>query len=341
MSYWNFPRSPASVRLLIDFGEARKIDAASLLQGTRLNLVQLDHPDSTVSATQELTVIANLLRQTHSEADIGLQVGLSYHLSAYGMLGYGLMSSATGADALKLATRFLPLTYAFTSIAHRRLGELHVLAYEPPDELSAELQRFVVERAMGATSRLLRDIFGNGFELADFSFRFGEPSSSLRRPAPTRVLGASIQYGGAENTLSFAGQYLTQALPQANSVTARMCERMCSDLLMRRRVRLDNTAFVREYMSVLSAGRAPELADVACFLNISERTLKRRLQQEGSSFRALSQAVRQAKAEQMIADGRLTMTEIAAELGFSDLSSFSQAFKRWSGNAPSGRIMPR
>jgi AraC-like DNA-binding protein len=70
-------------------------------------------------------------------------------------------------------------------------------------------------------------------------------------------------------------------------------------------------------------------------LNTSERTLKRRLGEEGSTFRDLSQLARQARAESLIANAQLTLTEIAAELGFSDLSSFSQAFKRWTGRAPS------
>ncbi|MBS0341202.1 MAG: helix-turn-helix domain-containing protein [Proteobacteria bacterium] len=55
---------------------------------------------------------------------------------------------------------------------------------------------------------------------------------------------------------------------------------------------------------------------------------------DAAAFRAISNTVRRARAEQLIAEGRMTMTEIAAELGFSDLSSFSQAFRRWSGAAP-------
>lgn len=334
MSYWNFSRGPASVRLLLDFGQVRNISADSLLQGSGLSLVQLDDPDMTVSASQELMVAANLLRQTPGEVGIGLQVGLSYHLSAYGILGYGLMSSATGAEALRLVSRFLPLTYAFTSIAHRRAGGFDVLAFEPPDDITVDLQRFVVERAMGASSRLLRDVLGARFELTEFQLRFSAHTSGRQPRTPARVLGALVRYGAAENSLSFAHEHLVRPLSQANSVTASMCERMCADLLTRRRTRLDTVTFVREHLAVLPAGRAPELADIARLLNVSERTLKRRLQQEGSSFRALSQAVRQAKAEQLIAEGRLTKTEIAAELGFSDLSSFSQAYKRWSGRVP-------
>jgi AraC-like DNA-binding protein len=334
MSYWNFARSPVSVRLLLDFGQARGIEAASLLRGTRLGLGQLADPDITVSANQELAVAANLLRQLRGEPAVGLQVGLSYHLSAYGILGYGLMSCATGADALGLARRFLPLTYAFTSIAHRRAGACDELAFEPPDGLPPALQEFVVERAMGATSRLLRDVLGSGFGLAGFGLRHGAPPASPRRRGPTQVLGATIQYGACTNALSFAHEHLAQPLPQANAVTAAMCERLCAELLARRRSRLDTATFVREHLAALPSGQAPELAAMARLLNISERTLKRRLQQEGASFRTLSNAARHAKARQLMDEGRMTMTEIAAELGFSDLSSFSQAFKRWSGSAP-------
>lgn len=334
MSYRNFARSPVSIRLLLDFGQDRNIDVASLLQGTKLNASQLAYPELTVSTQQELTVASNLLKFTGNEPELGLRVGLSYHLSAYGLLGYGMLSSATAADALGLARRFLPLTYAFTSIAYRQFDDFGELVFKPPDELAPPLQRFFVERAMGAASRLLRDVMGGAFELAAFGLQHCAPASGHLRKVPTQVLGVAIQYGAAANSLSFALEHLSLPLPQANAVTAAMCERMCADLLARRRARLDTATFVREHLAALPSGRAPELAEVAKLLNTSERTLKRRLHQDGTSFRSLANLARHAKAQQLMAEGQLTMTEVAAELGFSDLSSFSQAYKRWTGSAP-------
>ncbi|MHA7601151.1 helix-turn-helix transcriptional regulator [Alicycliphilus sp. T452] len=228
----------------------------------------------------------------------------------------------------------MPLTYAFTSIAYRQFGNLGELVFEPPDELAPALQRFFVERAMGAASRLLRDVMGEAFELEAFGLRHCAPASGHLRQVPTRVLGVAIQYGSAANSLLFALAHLSRPLPQANAVTAAMCERMCTDLLARRRVRLDTATFVREHLAALPSGRAPELADIAKLLNTSERTLKRRLHQDGTNFHNLANLARHAKAQQLMAEGRLTMTEVAAELGFSDLSSFSQAYKRWTGSAP-------
>ena len=113
------------------------------------------------------------------------------------------------------------------------LGARHALVFEPPEELAPPLRRFVVERAMGAASRLLRDVLGTGFAtpVADFRLRFPAPVDVARRGAPERVLGTPVQHGAAENSLAFAHEALVQPLAQANRVTAAMCERMCADLL--------------------------------------------------------------------------------------------------------------
>ena len=146
-----------------------------------------------------------------------------------------------------------------------------------------------------------------------------------------------MRYHAQDNVLRLAHAHLLQPLPQANAVTAAMCERLCAQLLQRRRTRIDTTVLVREHLAGLPPGQAPDLAALARLLGVSDRTLKRRLQQEGSSFRALAQAARHARAQALLEAGHLSLTEIAAELGFADLSSFSQAFKRWSGAAPSAR----
>jgi AraC-like DNA-binding protein len=86
---------------------------------------------------------------------------------------------------------------------------------------------------------------------------------------------------------------------------------------------------------MLPSGQAPSLSGVASLLNTSERTLKRWLQKEGTSFSEMLASSRLAKADQLLADNRLTLTEIADIMGFSDLSTFSQAYKRWTGFAPS------
>lgn len=73
---------------------------------------------------------------------------------------------------------------------------------------------------------------------------------------------------------------------------------------------------------------------MAKLMNTSERTFKRRLSEEGTSFRSLLMEVRYAMAKELLESHSLSMRDIAERLGFSDASSFSQAFKRWHGCAP-------
>lgn len=67
---------------------------------------------------------------------------------------------------------------------------------------------------------------------------------------------------------------------------------------------------------------------MASLINLSERTLKRRLHQEGTSYRHLLEQSRSAAALELLGDPALKLTDIAEKLGYSDLSSFSQTFKR-------------
>lgn len=334
MNFWNFARSPASVHLLLHFGRAQGLAAAPLLAGTRLSLAHIENAQVSVSPGKELAVIANLLRLCPDHPCMGLQLGLSYHLSAYGVLGLGMMSSATALDALRLVQRFLPLTYSYVAIGHRRVGDLDTLQFDAPANLEIGLQHFVVERAMGATVRVLRDITGSDAPLARLSLRAVAPPASLNAEL-SRQLGCTPRWRASKNVIAIPSALTQQALPQANAATVAMCERMCAELVEQRRTQLDTSTLVREYLAAMPDAYTPKLAEVAAFLCTSERSLKRWFHDEGTSFSELLGACRQIKADRLLGNPGHSLTEVAARLGFSDLSSFSQAYKRWTGKAPS------
>lgn len=83
----------------------------------------------------------------------------------------------------------------------------------------------------------------------------------------------------------------------------------------------------------LATGRR-ELADVATELGTSERTLQRRITEEGTTFRELLVAARQELGRQLLADSEATIDEVAYLLGYQDTSSFHRAFREWEGMTP-------
>lgn len=332
MEPWHYPRSPASIELMLRFGGAQGIEPDRLMRGTRLTPADLKDPESTLSAAQELRVITNLCAAMPHVAHAGLAVGLTYRLSTYGLLGYGLLSSASGEAALALARRLLPLTYTFASIAFTSDGSMMRVVFKPAPGLSGDTARFVVERAMGATVRVMRDVIGPDFRLA--SFELAGPAG-LGRSVVSTVFDAPVRHGHAFDAIRFRHALLQIPLPQANLMTAQMCERMCKDLLKKRSPRVDTAAFIREHLATHPFTHPPVVTEYARMLNASERTLKRRLQEEGTTFRAISNMARLDRANKLIDEGRLSLAQIAADLGFSEPTTFTQAYKKWAGVTPS------
>ncbi|MEM8553636.1 MAG: AraC family transcriptional regulator ligand-binding domain-containing protein [Pseudomonadota bacterium] len=85
----------------------------------------------------------------------------------------------------------------------------------------------------------------------------------------------------------------------------------------------------------------PKVSDAADALALSERTLARRLSEEGTSYRAIVDETRANMAEALLEDPSISLTEISYLLGFSDPSSFSNAYRRWTGQPPISARPPR
>ncbi|MBI3381429.1 MAG: AraC family transcriptional regulator [Aquabacterium sp.] len=333
MSFWDFKRSSASVRLLVEFGQEQGLDISKILVRSRLNEIDLTDPAMELDASQELCVVGNLIRACR-QPGLGLEVGMRYNFASYGLWGLGLISSATAGDALALALRFIPLTFAFCRISGGLDGEMCTVTFEAPD-VEPAVQRFLVERDVAAASRLMKETLGPDFTLSRFTLKHTiQPGSALLADLP-RMGGVRPEFGAASNSLSFDRKLLDLRLPQANPVTVAMCERACEELMERRRARLGTGECVRQYLAAAPLNMTPDLPQAARTLGLSDRTLKRRLQDEGVSYRMLLAEVRGRQANELLADETLSLTQIAERMGFSDLSSFSQAYKRWFGVAPS------
>lgn len=333
MSFWDFKRSAASVRLLVEFGQEQGLDASRILARSRLKEADLADPSIELDASQELCVVGNLLRAC-KQPGLGLEVGMRYNFASYGLWGLGLISSATAGDALSLALRFIPLTFAFCRISGGLDAEMCTVTFEAPD-VEPALQRFLVERDVAAASRLMKETLGSEFALARFTLRHTIQPSARWLADHLRMNGVRPEFGASSNSLSFDSKLLNLRLPQANPVTVAMCERACEELMERRRARLGTGECVRQYLATAPLNMTPGLPQAARTMGLSDRTLKRRLQDEGLSYRMLITEVRGRQANELLADETLSLTQIAERMGFSDLSSFSQAYKRWFGVAPS------
>lgn len=328
MSFWDFKRNPGSVRLMVDFGCEQGLTPVQLLAGSGLVPAHLDDHTLELKSEQELQVIRNLLGLLQGRPNLGLELGLRYRLSTFGMWGYGILSSATGAEAMALAMRFQQLTFTFTQFAYREEGETGVLVFEAP-ALDGTLSDFLVERDMAAGAEIMHEVFGAEFVPSGFTLQ----ARTARAAAAPKVLGALVRHDAPLNTIRFDRQLLQRRLPQANPITAAMCVHMCTQLLEKRLRYTSTSAQVQQYLMENNEVVA-DLPMVAARMHTSVRTLRRRLQEEGVSFAELLRRARQGLAETLLLRTDQSLVEIAERVGYSDLSTFSQAFKRWRGVPP-------
>lgn len=330
MVRWDVMRAPMSVQLLAGLGAEHGVPPELCLARTGLRLDALRDPNVEVSAKQELTVVANLLDALGDPPGLGVEAGVRYHLTTYGIWGFALISSPTWRSAIGVGLRHIDLTFAFCRFRAREEGELMHLVLDTPD-IPPPLQRFVIERDSAAVQTLQQEVFASPIPIQEVSYTFGAPPGGTARY--TEIFGVTPRFDAEENSVGLPPEVLDVPLPQANENTTEMAQAQCRALLAKRLVRTGLAGQVRDHL-VTRLTAPPDLERVAASLHMSDRTLRRRLSDEGVSFRGLLDEIREQFAEELLVTGGLSVAEVAERLGYVEVSSFSQAFRRWKGVGP-------
>lgn len=330
MRHWDFPRSSASVQILLELAAAHGLDPARCLQGTRLTPALLADPALMLAAGEELQVARQLQQLLGEDSCPGLQAGQRYHLSSYGIWGFALLSSQTLRSAIELGLGTIELTFAFCRISAEPDGNDLRLVIDAGD-LPADMQRFMVERELAAIQTIQRELFASPLPMAQIELAFAEDG---RRTRYVEALGAHLRFGGQRHTTVIPGSLLDLPLPQANPVTASFCMNQCRLLLQQRRARTGMAGLVRDQL-LREPGHMPAMQEVAASLHHSLRSLHRHLAAEGTSFRTLVDEVRVTLAEELLTTHHLNVMQVAERLGYAEPASFLHAFRRWKGMTPS------
>ena len=329
MSHWDFPRTRASVDIMLTLAGEQGHSQADCLHGSTLTPEALRDPEIIIQARDELQVARRLQQLLGEDRCPGLATGARYHLSSYGIWGYALLSSPTLRSAITVGLRYIELTFAFCRIIAEPQGQDLRLVMDA-GELPPDMRRFMLEREAAAIMTIQRELFAQAVPVRLASFSFPEAG---RRAHYQALFGDELAFEAATTCAHIPAELLDQPLPQANPLTAAFCESQCRDLLSRHRARSGLSGQVRDLL-LRHHGRMPAMAEVAASLCLSLRSLHRRLADEGSSFRALADEVREALAEELLAMRRLNTAQIAERLGYAESASFLHAFRRWKGMTP-------
>ncbi|QUR67233.1 helix-turn-helix transcriptional regulator [Mycobacterium spongiae] len=328
-----------ATRVLCEVANERGVPTCDVLAGTAIELADLDDPETLVSGLDEITTVRQLLARLPDDAGVGIDVGSRFSLTHIGLFGFAAMSCATLRELFAIAMRYFALTMLHIDITLFETADDCLFELEA-GHLPADVRRFFIER----------DIAGIITTTMSFTLPVAEKyaervsaelavDEELMRPLLGVVPLSDVAFGRAHNRVHFPRAMFDEPLPQADRHTLEMCLAQCDVLMQRNEQRRGITALVRTNL-FRDSGIFPTLSDIASELDMHPRTLRRRLAAEGTSFRALLNEARSAVAVDLLRNVGLTVEEVSTRLGYTEVSTFSHAFKRWYGVAPTRYSRP-
>jgi AraC-like DNA-binding protein len=271
---------------------------------------------------------SNAVRLSGDEA-FGIRSASVYSSSQLGALGYAWQASLTLRKACTRLERFIRVLNNSAVVQVSDTDGCMVVTLQlnlPSESLTAR-----DDSALATITRMCRMVCGENFRLQAVNFKHAAP----RDLKPYfEYFGCPLSFDQTENQLLIPSEFADEVLVGANSELA-----LLNDQVVTRRLALmDRNDIVARVQSALME-QLPNgnISDdsVANALHMSVRTMHRKLAEVNQNFRTLLVEMRRELAEHYILDNSLTLTEISLLLGFSEPSSFSRAFKNWTGSAPS------
>lgn len=316
---------------IVDCLEAEGVSLHAALEDIRISEAELTSPQTRVSANQIVQSYRNALKLSRNP-NFAFDAGSEFHVSTFGIYGLALLSGMDFRRTIAFALQYYQLAAPLLAVTFEECNATATwcIMVLPFKSLDTELHNFIVELQFSALLCVHRDVMGSDFRLSQVQLMSQRPSSDAR---PAEKFGCEVLYDQPQNSLSYQAEWLDKKPVLGNSVTYAQVARICDQLLIEMK---QNTGVAGRARQVLLANlESPPDADaLARELGLSTRTLRRRLQEENTSYRELIDDLREQTAIRYLRDTRLTVENIAFLLGFSDPAAFRYAFKRWTKTTP-------
>ncbi len=313
--------STTYVTLLYEFLASEGRDAASLL-GPMPN--ERDKPYTTVTEWRAML--------ERAEADIGgpafgLRVASRITPRHFGIVGYLGLACASLGEALQRTERYASLVYDVNPL--RLVAERGSLVIRWGTE-NGKPGQLVDETGIASMVQLARDMTGHDWPVERVCFV--NPAPAELQPYGDFFAG-EVVFDWPCTELQIPFSYLQQPLRQPDAALLALLDQQAQAMLDREHASDAGDEYRRVLIRQMRNGEA-SLTSLAAAFHVSPRTLQRRMHADGFRFQQLLDDTRRLLAQEYLRDNRLTLTDIAGLLGFSEQSALTRAFKQWTGSTP-------
>lgn len=149
-----------------------------------------------------------------------------------------------------------------------------------------------------------------------------------------QFFGAPVRFGASQGALRFDARYLQRPVDRSEAELKRFLRAAPGNYLIGYKYDEGALGIVTTHLKARGALDWPRFPDLARELDMSVATLRRRLAQQGHSYRSLKSDLRRDRAFQLLRDDTLSVSEVSHQLGFAEPSAFFRAFRGWAGQTP-------
>jgi len=264
-----------------------------------------------------------------NDPDLGLHVAEGVRPGNYGVLDYAVRTSETMGIGLQRLCRYHRFLHDVAEVKLTVEGDRAILSHRLP--APALLPRAVSEYIVATWLLTTRQATGVNWIPLQVRFPHVMPENTSEHQ---RIFTCNVEFGHDRNELVFSRDLLDTPHVKADAALQAILESQVVAVLEKLPKGEATTDAVRRHVAGELRNGEPRVEQIAPRLHMSARTLHRRLEDEGTSFRQVLAEVRRELAARHLSERRLAIGEIAFLLGFSEPSAFHRAFKRWTGHAP-------
>ncbi|WP_186109055.1 AraC family transcriptional regulator [Burkholderia gladioli] len=320
--------APYKIAALVEVLAEQGIAPLDSLRGSGLSLDQLDDAAVLTSVRQYAVVCRNAI-ELSSDPATPFRTGSRLHLAAYGMYGYALMSCLSLRDYFRLGVKYHRLATPTLTIEWREFPDRAVWTF--PDtfgpNLPHELQQFLLEQQYTQHVTHLQDVAGRACPPLRARFSYPAPAHAALY---AEYLGCPCDFDAEQCELIYDSAILELRPHLAHRHSAALLQDTCDRLIGQAKTSSGASGEVYQLL-MRSPGEFPGMEAVAATLGMTSRTLRRRLESEGTSFVAIVDDVRCSLAIEYLRTTRMSTEDVAMLVGFTDVANFRRALKRWTG----------
>ncbi len=317
--------------VLVNFALEKGASLDEMLAETGIDQGKFMQNNAYLCADQFLQLVRNFVKR-FPDNGYGLEFGRRLNITTRGTVGLAVLSMSTLGESVRFGVKYQEVL-EIPQVASIETGEdgVHIVfRYEDNVLQDPNLLRFLVESNLASYINTGRYLLHTHFDPIAVYLPYPQPAYV---DAYYPLLGHQLHFNSGMCKLVLDKELLDAKLQSANPIVAKACYDACDDLL--RNFRKNQTLTYRINSILLQRhGDYPTLKELSGMLNLDERTIRRRLALERTSYKMLLNEARTRHASKLLSVRSNSVESVAMALGFNNASNFRRAFKAWTGLNP-------